>query len=476
MSHLPRREPTLVADLHLDAPLRPVSPDVGHRRCRLLVRLHGHPVGELFLPLGEAGLSRAVLAEIVWRQFSARIVEHLAGDELPQATGIPEDGLPASSVCWPAVDTRSVSVTVVIATRDRPDSLLRCLASLTELRYPKFDVVVVDSAPHTGETADRLTTHAWPFQLRYVRVPRPGLGLAHNAALPAVTGEIVVFTDDDVQVDRNWLMCLAAGFAEPDTACVTGLILPAELDTTAQLLLEQAGGFARGLQRRRFSLDQPPGDALFPFTAGRFGSGANMAFRTDWLRARGGFDPAAGAGTPARGGDDLIAFLAVVLDGRALVYEPAAIVRHWHRRDYAGLVRQSFGYGVGLGAYLTASVCSDRTILPAMMRRAVPAMRHLLGSTSEKNHARPADFPSGLVWRERAGVLVGPLAYAASRYRYRKVARNPAVGDGEARTTAHAGERPPAEIGDGLLPDAGAGWRSGPGRGTFSGRWKGVAR
>ena len=77
-----------------------------------------------------------------------------------------------------------------------------------------------------------------------------------------------------------------------------------------------------------------------------------MAFRTDWLRTNGGFDPATGAGTPARGGDDLDAFLRVVLDGRTLVYEPAAIVRHYHRRDYASLRRQAYGYGVGLGAYL----------------------------------------------------------------------------------------------------------------------------
>jgi hypothetical protein len=163
----------------------------------------------------------------------------------------------------------------------------------------------------------------------------------------------------------------------------------------------------------------PAPSPLFPFTAGRFGSGANMAFRADWLMARGGFDPATGAGSPARGGDDLTAFLKVITSGGTLVYEPAAIVRHWHRRDYEGMRRQAFGYGVGLGAYLTASVCARPALLGAMLRRGVPAARHLLAARSVKNAGRDGSFPRELVWRERAGVLAGPCAYAVSRWRYR---------------------------------------------------------
>ena len=45
----------------------------------------------------------------------------------------------------------------------------------------------------------------------------------------------------------------------------------------------------------------PSADPLFPFTAGRLGSGANMSFDRDILRKLGGFDPAIGTGTVARG-------------------------------------------------------------------------------------------------------------------------------------------------------------------------------
>ena len=80
------------------------------------------------------------------------------------------------------------------------------------------------------------------------------------------------------------------------------------------------------------------GEPLYPYTAGVFGSGANMAFRADALRAMGGFDTSLGAGSAALGGDDLAAFFDVIEAGHTLVYEPTAFVRHRHRADRTVLV------------------------------------------------------------------------------------------------------------------------------------------
>ena len=68
--------------------------------------------------------------------------------------------------------------------------------------------------------------------------------------------------------------------------------------------------------------------------------------------ARGLFDPALDVGTPANGGGDLEMFFRVLKSGHALVYEPAAMVRHRHRRDYASLREQLASNGVGFYAYL----------------------------------------------------------------------------------------------------------------------------
>jgi Glycosyl transferase family 2 len=418
--------PVLVGDLHLDRPLPELNSDCRAREARLLARLHGRPLAEVRLPLGPRPLPATQLAGQVWSQLAGHIAAHCAGDGIAAPDRLPPAGLtrPGQPPCTPAPAAGWPAATVVIATRDRTSSLLRCLASVARLDYPAFDVVVADSAPATSETEQALARD-WPFPVHYRRVDRPGLALAHNEALRAVTGEIVAITDDDVEVDPGWLTALADAFRQAGADCVTGLILPAELQTRAQVLVEAGGGFGRGFTRQAFRLGMPDRGPLFPFTAGRFGSGANMAFRTGWLRAHGGFDPAAGAGTPARGGDDLIAFLQVIVSGGTLVYEPAAVVRHWHRREYAGLRRQAFGYGVGLGAYLTATVCWQPGLAWQMLRRAIPAARHLLDPGSAKNAGQGPSFPRELVWRERAGVLAGPTAYAVSRWRYRGAAPRP---------------------------------------------------
>jgi glycosyltransferase involved in cell wall biosynthesis len=427
----------------LDAPLPDLNSDGRYQGARLLAWLHGRPVGEVVLRLGGRPLPAGELAAEVWPLMAGQVAKHCAEDGIPAPGSLPASGLVRPDRC--AALTRPASepaITVVIATRDRTGSLLRCLDSLTRVDYSAFDVVVVDSAPASDATEQTLRQLAFRFPLRYVRASRPGLAVAHNAALGQVTGEVVAITDDDVEVERGWLAALAGAFADPATTCVTGLIMPAELQTEAQLLVEQAGGFSRGFTRRTFTLGMPGAGPLFPFAAGRLGSGANMAFRTRWLVSRGGFDPATGAGSPARGGDDLIAFVKVITDGGTLVYEPAAVVRHWHRRDYAGLRRQAFGYGVGFGAYLTASVCARPALLGPMLSRTVPALRHLLDPDSAKNEGQEPGFPRELVWRERAGILAGPFAYGVSRWRQRRPRTRPRAPGQRPHTLPGAGDQP----------------------------------
>lgn len=203
--------------------------------------------------------------------------------------------------------------------------------------------------------------------------------------------------------------------------CVTGLILPVELETRAQYWTERQGGFGKGFDRRVFDLgrNRLP-DPLFPFAAGSFGSGANMAFRTSVLQALGGFDSALGAGTPARGGDDLSAFVSVIRAGHQLVYDPGAVVWHHHRRSEEGIERQAYGYGVGLGAYLSKTLVDDPVVLFQFIAAAPWAIAHLFSPGSAKNARLPEDYPAGLQWRERLGIVAGFPAYVRSRAALRR--------------------------------------------------------
>lgn len=306
-------------------------------------------------------------------------------------------------------------ITVIVATCGRPRELYDCLVSLSEQRLPAARIVVVDDAPGGDQTPQVVAGFDDP-DLLYVTSARRGLAAAHNAGLCHVATPLVAFTDDDVIADPLWLEGLVAGFDDPAVACVTGRIVAFELLTEAQRLLDAYAGFDKGDVRRvvdpRVALAQDP---LFPFATGACGSGANMAFRTAWLTGNGGFDPALGAGTRARGGDDLAAFFDVLQQGHRLVYEPAAIVLHRHARDFPALERTVFGYGVGLGAYLIRSLVKHPELAGSAIRRIPLAIQHFAGPRSAKNARLTETYPTGLKLRERLGVAVGPFAYAASR-------------------------------------------------------------
>jgi hypothetical protein len=89
-------------------------------------------------------------------------------------------------------------------------------------------------------------------------------------------------------------------------------------------------------------------------------------------------------------------------------------VRHAHRRDVDSLRRQSFDYGVGLGAYLTHVARTHPRAAAGALLRAPRAVRHYLTVRRPPGvHGSPR-FPRSLVWRERAGLLAGPFRYLGS--------------------------------------------------------------
>ncbi|MGW4893379.1 glycosyltransferase [Kitasatospora sp. NPDC004240] len=304
-------------------------------------------------------------------------------------------------------------VTVVVCTHDRTDLLPRALDCVLTGRYPRVEVIVVDNAP-SNQATELLVRLRYGHRVRYLREPVPGLARARNRGLAVARGEICAFADDDLILDADWLPALVEGFrSDPRAGCVTGLVLPAELDTEAQVALERYCGYAKGFTPRRWSLAEPSDDPLFPFATGRLGTGCNMAFRTDVLRAIGGFDPATSTGTPARGGEDLLSFLQVLTLGRSVVYRPDALVWHPHRRGMEALTAQVFGFGVGFGAYLAAAV----THRPRLLADLLPMLPRGVWQTLHRG-ARP-DSPrdpllTHLRRRELLGLLYGPLCYVRS--------------------------------------------------------------
>lgn len=269
----------------------------------------------------------------------------------------------------PTRPDRLPSFTVAICTKDRPARLARCLDGLKAMRESEaahafdgkasdlLDILVVDNAPSDAQTRKEVEQRPG---VRYVREPKPGLDFARNRALRETDHELIAYLDDDVVVDTGWLAGLLEAWTEnPDAAAFTGLVLPYELDTEAQIIFEQRGGFRRGFEKIRYQGQERPGNPLYPCAAGTFGAGANMAFRRKVLLELGGFDEALDTGRPLPGGGDLDMFYRVIRTGYPLVYEPRYLVFHEHRRSLEGLRRQYWSWGLGLMAFLTKSHRTD---------------------------------------------------------------------------------------------------------------------
>jgi glycosyltransferase involved in cell wall biosynthesis len=446
--------PLRIQEVEIGTPLPAVSSldsESGQRyqRAFALVRLHTQPLGVVTLDLGEDGLTPADYAHRIWENLGPDINKHLRDDGLPEAASLGPDGIssaiapngpqapnspqtqnsPQTPNCLQECEaplSNAPFVSVVVATHDRPDSLAQCVESLLAMEYPSYEIVIVDNAPSSSATADMVRDRYGDVkQVRLVTESTPGLANAHNRGLMEVEAPIVAFTDDDVLVDTFWLARLVKGFdVGGNVGCVTGMILPAELQTPAQLWIEQYSNFNKGFTQRIFDMKaNRPDDPLYPYAAGRFGSGANMAFRTSVLRDIGGFDSLLGAGSGGFGGDDLAAFFDVVIRRYTLVYEPSAMIWHRHHREYGALRKLRYHYGAGLTAYLMKTLMDRPSHLLDLAFRIPHGLWYALNPRSPKNRGHSTDYARELASIERKGMLLGPFAYLRGRWKSRKSRR-----------------------------------------------------
>ncbi|WP_197050736.1 glycosyltransferase family 2 protein [Deinococcus sp. YIM 77859] len=438
--------PTAVLDVELSQPPQPLTGLGRAAKARCLVRLHGMPLGYIEVPLQNGTCSaHTVRAAAVERLAGPLLRQHLLNllsSATPQTRWRVEDALDAR----PTPRTLPLpAITVAVCTRDRPEDLRRCLEALMGLEYPALDLLVVDNAGRTDAT-ERVVRDYAPL-VRYVREDRPGLDWARNRAVLEARGEVVAFADDDVIVDPGWARALGEVFAEnPGVMAVTGLVVPFELETGAQQLFEQYGGFGRGFERRWYVHDPSSGQGagLYAGGAGQFGTGANMAYRRSLFDRIGFFDPALDVGTVTNGGGDLEMFFRVIKEGYPLVYEPRAIVRHRHRRDYGALRTQIANNGVGFYSYLVRSALAYPDERAELLRLGAWwfgywDVRRLLGS-----FVRPPAVPRDLIVAELKGAVQGLFRYPRARRQAEALARSgdPPASPTNARNRGNAPRAP----------------------------------
>ena len=299
----------------------------------LIIRIEGRPLGQLRVQLTSGTCSGESLTKLSEAQFGTDIAEYELRNWLLRNQ----------------VELTLPSATIAICTRNRTEDLAKMLPAVL-IQVPAVNVLVIDNAPSTDATK-ALLLEKFPG-VRYVRETRPGLDWARNRAVIESTTELILFVDDDAFPDARWSHTVRALFArDPWIGAVTGLTVAHELETEAQNDFERTGAFNRGY-KRKWGIPVPTSvgwSAGHLMGIGDFGVGANMAFRRTALIRAGLFDPALDAGTITGGAGDLNMMFRVVKHGFKIVYEPAAIVRHRHRRTNAELKRQLFANGAVIG-------------------------------------------------------------------------------------------------------------------------------
>lgn len=326
---------------------------IDYSKIKILIKFYGRPVGYLDCTLIEGDLNFNSVFDEIFSKFHLKILTIFIESKFnyhSSTFNFIEDKLLGSKEPTPIFVPL---ISVIVCTRNRANDLEKCLASIQLLNYDNYEVIVVDNASDTDDTK-LLVLNNFP-EFIYVKEQYPGLNWARNRGVIEAKGEIVVYADDDVIVDKNWLLFIAKCFDNNLVMGVTGLVAPLELETEAQIQFEENGGFGRGFDRKEYQFLHE----ILPWGilgTGQLGTGANMAFRKVIFSIIGYFDPALDVGTVTNGGGDLEFFFRVLKFGYKHIYEPDAIVWHRHRRTYSELRRQVSNNSKGLIAYFSRSL------------------------------------------------------------------------------------------------------------------------
>ena len=233
-------------------------------------------------------------------------------------------------------------ISIVIATRDRPEHLDRCLTRLRAVVRPEDEIVVVDSASRGDATSRTARAHGATL----VTMPVPGASRARNAGWRAARHDRVAFVDDDVLPHPDWAEAMAAALARGDAAFVTGWIgvPPGQEDVPGPLPL----------------MIEPSPRALTAESGGAFGAGANWGAHRDALARVGGFDDRLGPGRWWAAAEDVDLYDRLVISGLTGQYDPTVRIDHDMWRGRRERLRLHWRYGKGMGGRLSKLAVLDR--------------------------------------------------------------------------------------------------------------------
>jgi len=119
-----------------------------------------------------------------------------------------------------SVPARNPLISVIVPTYERTDCLLRLLDGLDHQTYRKFEIIVVDQSAERDPRKER-GFRAFGRRLKVVRPERANRSYAKNLGTRYATGEILVFCDDDIEVEPDFLSTHVSAYADKSVGAVS---------------------------------------------------------------------------------------------------------------------------------------------------------------------------------------------------------------------------------------------------------------
>jgi GT2 family glycosyltransferase len=260
---------------------------------------------------------------------------------------------------------------LIVCSRNRPGLLVETVESILQADEVPAELIIVDQSDSPHPSMSTHTTSR-PCSLRYLWTDSRGKSQACNAGIAAARHPILVFTDDDVRVARNWLRTIVQALVNaPVRSVVTGQVRPAEPD--------KQGGFAP-------STKVDPTPAVYQGRIRQDVLYFNMALWRSAFDEVGRMDERLGPGTSFPGAEDNDFGFRLLEAGYHIIYIPEAIVYHSAWRSDADYLALRWGYGRGQGAFFAKYLSlRDRYMLWRMIKS---LKDHLLGFARCLPHQR----------------------------------------------------------------------------------------
>lgn len=225
-----------------------------------------------------------------------------------------------------------IEISVLVATKNRREHILSFLNRLnTIIQEPPWELIIIDNGSSDGTSeAIKKFNHSFPLVLLQEEIP--GKSRALNKGMLHAKGNLLIFTDDDIIPDPNWLSAMHKASCEHKEKFIFGGRV--KVDTTLLPKWIATSYNLKGI----LSSEHDFGDDSFVYPVEKFPIGPNMAVRRNLIdENRGGWPIDLGPGTSLPLGDER-SFLDSLNPKKEIdrLYTPESIV--WHIPEKEQLV------------------------------------------------------------------------------------------------------------------------------------------